>query len=189
MSNRCAWVTADPQYIAYHDTEWGVPLHDDRRLFEMLCLEGAEAGLSWILILRKRENFRVAFENFEPEKLMRYDENKIEALLQNEGIVRSRAKITAFINNAARFLEIQQEFGSFDAYIWGFVEGKPIINQWETVQDVPAESPQSQAMSKALKKRGFKFVGAKVCYAFMQSVGMVNDHTRDCFRHAELATD
>jgi DNA-3-methyladenine glycosylase I len=186
MTTRCAWVNQDPLYIAYHDEEWGQPLHDERRLFEMLCLECAEAGLSWYLILKKRQNFRAAFDHFDPVKVAAYGPEKVEALLQDTGIVRSRAKIEAFIANAKAFLAIQAEVGSFDTYIWQFVEGQPIINHWPTVAEVPAETPQAQAMSQALKKRGFKFVGPKVCYAYMQSIGMVNDHTLDCFRHSEL---
>ena len=185
---RCGWVSDDPLYINYHDEEWGIPVHDDRKLFEMLILEGAQAGLSWITVLRKRENYREAFDNFDAEKIITYDEAKIAELLQNPGIIRNKLKINATISNAKAYLEVQREFGSFDSYIWQFVNGEPIINHWETLADVPAETDESKAMSKALKKRGFRFVGPTICYAFMQACGMVNDHTTDCFRHPSNTT-
>lgn len=185
---RCDWVGADPLYLAYHDQEWGVPLHDDRRLFEMLILEGAQAGLSWITILRKRETYRQAFDNFEAAKIAGYDERKIEALLANPGIVRNRRKVEAAILNARACLAVQQEFGSFDAYIWQFVGGQPRQNTWRTLAEIPAQTPQSEAMSKDLLKRGFKFVGPTICYAFMQATGLVNDHLVDCFRYKEMGS-
>jgi DNA-3-methyladenine glycosylase I len=171
---------------AYHDTEWGVPLHDDRALFEFLILEGAQAGLSWSTILRKRENYRKAFDGFDARKIARYDEGKIAALLEDAGIVRNRLKIAATISNAQAFLAAQKEFGSFDAYIWRFTGGRPILNRWRGTGDVPARTVASDAMSKDLAKRGFRFVGSTICYAFMQATGMVNDHTIGCFRHKEL---
>lgn len=177
---RCAWAGTDPLYIAYHDTEWGVPLHDDRRLFEMLILEGAQAGLSWITILRKRPAYRKAFDNFDPKKVARYDAREKRRLLADAGIVRNRLKIDAAITNARAFLEIQREFGSFDAYIWQFVGGRPRVNRPATMKDVPATSPESDAMSRDLKRRGFRFVGSTICYAFMQATGMVNDHLAGC---------
>ncbi len=181
--NRCKWAGSDPLYQEYHDEEWGVPIHDDRKLFEMLILEGAQAGLSWITILRKRENYRKAFSNFDVKKIARYDSKKFDQLLQNEGIVRNRLKINAAIVNAKLFLKVQKEFGSFDKYIWQFVNGKPIINNRKNLKELPAKTIESDLMSKDLKKRGFKFVGSTICYAFMQAVGMVNDHTMDCFRY------
>lgn len=182
---RCSWVDlSKPDYVAYHDEEWGVPVHDDRKLFEFLVLESAQAGLSWYTILRKRENYRQAFDGFNPEKIALYDDNKVQELLNNPGIVRNRLKVLATINNARRFLAIQAEFGSFDTYIWQFVGGKPIINHWKTLAECPATTPESDAMSKDLKKRGFKFLGSTVCYAHMQATGMVNDHLLDCFRRA-----
>lgn len=183
---RCAWATTDPLYIEYHDTEWGVAVHNDRKLFEMLTLEGAQAGLSWITILRKRENYRKAFGGFEPHKIARYDSKKTRQLLSMEGIVRNKLKIRGTINNAKAFLALQSEFGSFDHYIWNFVGGIPKQNVWRTPKECPASTPESDAMSKDLKKRGFTFVGPTICYAFMQAVGMVNDHTTDCFRHRVL---
>ena len=180
---RCAWVSDDPLYVAYHDREWGVPVHDDRTLFEFLILEGAQAGLSWITILKKRENYRRALDGFDVLKIARYDAAKIRALLADPGIVRNRLKIAATIQNAKSFLDVQQEFGSFDAYIWKFIGGKPILSDWQTNADAPAKTPQSDLMSKDLAKRGFKFVGSTICYAYMQAVGMVNDHSADCFRH------
>lgn len=187
MPNRCEWAPAsDPLYIEYHDKEWGVPVHDDRHLFEMLILEGAQAGLSWATILKKRENYRAAFDDFDAMKIVRYGEKKVTELLSNEGIVRNRLKIAAAIQNAKAFLEVQNEFGSFDAYIWQFVGGKPIINAWKTLNELPAKTTESDAMSKDLKKRGFKFVGSTICYAFMQAVGMVNDHIVDCFRYENV---
>ena len=182
---RCGWAGTDPLYVAYHDTEWGVPVHDDRHLFEMLTLEGAQAGLSWITILKKRENYRKAFGGFHPSRIARYDAKKVRALLANEGIVRNRLKIASTISNAAAFLEIQKEFGSFDSYIWQFVGGKPQQNHRKSLRDIPARTEVSDAMSKDLKKRGFRFVGSTICYAFMQAVGMVNDHTSDCFRYGK----
>jgi len=183
---RCGWAGADDLYIQYHDKEWGVPLHNDRRLFEMLVLEGAQAGLSWITILRKRKAYRKAFDNFTPEKIARYTDSRIAELLANPGIVRNRAKINAAVENARAFLMVQEEFGSFDYYVWSFVDGNPIVNKWKRLKQIPAETRQSQAMSKDLKRRGFRFVGPTICYAFMQAVGMVNDHTTDCFRYAEI---
>ncbi|NMC14409.1 MAG: DNA-3-methyladenine glycosylase I [Chloroflexi bacterium] len=186
MVTRCAWAGTEPFYIAYHDEEWGVPVHDDQILFEFLILEGAQAGLSWATILRKRDNYRAAFDRFEPQLVARYDAGKVAELLENPGIIRNRLKIKAAIQNAQAILKIQKEFGSFDRYIWQFVDGVPIQNRWKTVHEIPSSTPVSDAMSKALKKRGFTFVGTTICYAFMQAVGMVNDHTVDCFRHAEL---
>ncbi|MFT9496746.1 DNA-3-methyladenine glycosylase I [Anaerosolibacter sp.] len=186
MKKRCDWAGHEQVYIDYHDQEWGVPIHDDVRLFEFLILEGAQAGLSWITILKKRENYRKAFDGFDPTKVAQYDEKKFEALMANEGIVRNRLKIQAAIQNAKAFLVVQQEFGSFDAYIWGFVDGKPQKNAWKGLKEVPAATSVSDAMSKDLKKRGFKFVGSTICYAFMQAIGMVNDHITDCFRYDEI---
>jgi DNA-3-methyladenine glycosylase I len=184
---RCGWVDlTKADYVAYHDEEWGVPVHDDRRLFEFLTLESAQAGLSWYTVLRKRENYRLAFEDFDPEKVARYSQEKVEALLGNSGIIRNRAKVLAAIANAQHFLAVQEEFGSFDAYIWRFVEGEPIVNAFCTLDDCPATSPESDAMSKDLKRRGFKFVGSTICYAHMQATGMVNDHLIDCFRRQEI---
>jgi DNA-3-methyladenine glycosylase I len=180
--NRCAWAKGD-LYIAYHDTEWGVPVHEDRRLFEFLILEGAQAGLSWITILKKRENYRRAFDNFNAEKIAAYKAAKIKQLLADEGIVRNRLKVESAVLNAKAFLKVQAEFGTFDRYIWGFVGGKSVRNRWRTTKEVPARTELSDAMSQDLLKRGFKFVGSTICYAFMQAVGMVNDHTVDCFRH------
>ncbi len=179
--SRCAWAGNDPLYQKYHDEEWGVPVHDDRKLFEMLILEGAQAGLSWITILRKRENYRKAFNNFDAKKIAKYDSEKVKTLLQNEGIIRNRLKIAATIQNAKCFLEVQKEFGSFDTYIWQFVNGKLIINNRKSLKEIPAMTNESDTMSKDLKKRGFKFVGSTICYAFMQAVGMVNDHTTNCY--------
>jgi len=182
---RCRWAT-NPLAIAYHDREWGVPRHDDRTLFEFLVLEGAQAGLSWDTILRKRENYRAAFDGFDPAKVARYDGRKVQALLRNEGIVRNRLKVASAIANARVFLEVQKEFGSFDRYIWQFVGGKPRVNAWRRLQRAPARTAESDAMSKDLKKRGFTFVGSTICYAFMQAVGMVNDHAVECSRYREL---
>lgn len=178
---RCAWVSDDPLYIAYHDEEWGRPLHDDQRLFEMLILEGAQAGLSWITVLRKRESYRNAFDNFDIDKILHYDDAKIEELMQNEGIIRNRLKINSVITNAKAFRKVQQEYGSFDAFLWGFVNGKPIQNSWAHITDAPAKTELSDAISKDLKKRGFKFIGSTIVYAYLQAVGLVNDHTTDCF--------
>jgi DNA-3-methyladenine glycosylase I len=183
---RCAWAKNDLA-IAYHDKEWGVPLHDDRALFEFLILEGAQAGLSWDTILRKRDNYRAAFDNFEPEKVARYSESKCEKLLQNEGIIRNRLKIASAVGNAKAFLKVQKEFGSFDRYAWDFVGGKPIVNKTTTVADILAKTETSDAISKDLKKRGFNFVGSTIMYAFMQATGMVNDHLMTCFRYAEIS--
>lgn len=182
---RCDWAKNDLA-IHYHDTEWGVPLHDDQRLFEFLILEGAQAGLSWDTILRKRENYRLAFDNFDAEKIARYDEAKCAELLTNEGIIRNRLKIASAVRNAKSYLEIKEEFGSFDKYIWQFVNDKPIINAWENINQVPASTSISDAMSKDLKKRGFNFVGSTIMYAFMQATGMVNDHLVSCFRYKEI---
>ncbi|MFD2627297.1 DNA-3-methyladenine glycosylase I [Oceanobacillus kapialis] len=178
---RCAWVTDDPLYIAYHDEEWGVPVTDDRKLFEMLCLEGAQAGLSWITILKRRDNYRKAFDNFQPEIVSKYSEEKVEKLLANEGIIRNKLKVRSVITNAQAFLQVKEEFGSFQSYIWQFVGGKPIVNHWESMEQVPAVTEESERMSKDLKRRGFKFVGPTICYAFMQATGMVWDHTSSCF--------
>lgn len=184
---RCPWVDlSKPDYVAYHDTEWGVPLHDDRRLFEFLILEGAQAGLSWYTVLRKRDNYRIAFDRFDPERVAEYDERKVQELLANPGIIRNKAKVLASINNARRFLEIQEAFGSFDAYIWRFVDGKPIVHRLRKLGDYPATSPESNAMSKDLRQRGFQFVGSTICYAHMQATGMVNDHTMACARRQEI---
>jgi DNA-3-methyladenine glycosylase I len=184
---RCSWCGADPLYRAYHDQEWGVPLHDDRKLFELLILEGMQAGLSWITILRKRQHFRAAFDQFEAARIARYDAGKLAELLANAAIVRNRLKISAAVQNAKVFLRLQQEYASFDDYIWQFVDGKPIINAWRSLDEVPAKTTAAEAMSKDLKRRGFKFVGPTICYAFMQSAGMVNDHVVECFRYTELS--
>jgi DNA-3-methyladenine glycosylase I len=183
--NRCAWARS-PLDIAYHDTEWGVPLHDEHALFEFLVLEGAQAGLSWATILKKRPHYREVFDRFDPSRVVRYDEDKVVALLADPGIVRNRLKVAAAIKNARQFLTVQEQFGSFDAYLWRFVDGAPIVNRWSSMREVPASTPLSDKISKDLKKRGFKFVGSTICYAFMQAVGMVNDHTVDCFRHNEI---
>lgn len=185
--SRCDWVPlSDPLYLKYHDEEWGTPLHDDRKLFELLILEGAQAGLSWKTILNKRENFREAFDGFDPEKIARYNDEKIAQLLSNPGIIKNRLKINAAIANAKAFLEARDEFGSFDAFIWKFVDGVPVLNSRERIQDVPAKTEISDRMSKELKKRGFKFVGSTICYSFMQATGMVNDHVVSCFRHSQI---
>ena len=186
QKQRCPWPT-DDLYCRYHDEEWGVPVHDDRLLFEMINLEGAQAGLSWHTILKKRENYRVAFDRFDPEKIARYNERKVHELMNNAGIVRNRLKIAATIQNAKAFLELRDEFGSFDAYLWNFVNGTPMNDRRKSMQDVPAKTAESDAMSKDLLKRGFKFVGSTICYAFMQAVGMVNDHLVSCYRHSEVA--
>ncbi len=186
MLPRCAWAGSDPLYVAYHDTEWGVPVHDDRRLFEFLVLEGAQAGLSWLTVLRKRERYRAVFDQFDPEKVAAYDAPKIESLVQDSGIIRNRLKIASAVRNARAFLDIQAQFGSFDTYIWRFVNGAPLIYAWKTVQEIPASNTISAAMSHDLLQRGFKFVGPVICYAYMQAVGMVNDHTTGCFRYVEL---
>jgi DNA-3-methyladenine glycosylase I len=181
--NRCGWSTGDLLYIKYHDEEWGTPLHDDRKLFEMLILEGFQAGLSWITILRKRENFRQAFDNFDAKKIAAYDKRKINSLLKDEGIVRNRLKIEAARTNAKAFLRIQKEFGSFNKYIWQFVNNKPIKNKFKSLKDIPPKTQISDNMSRDLKKRGFKFVGSTICYAFMQAAGMVNDHITECWKY------
>ncbi len=182
---RCAWSTKDPLYIEYHDTEWGVPVYDDSKLFEFLILETFQAGLSWITVLRKRENFRKAFDNFDYKKIVNYDENKFDQLINNAGIIRNKLKIRATISNAQAFMDIQKEFGSFSKYIWGFVNHKPINNQWKSMEEIPATTEISEKLSKDLKKRGFKFVGSTVIYAHMQATGMVNDHVKSCFRNQE----
>jgi DNA-3-methyladenine glycosylase I len=180
---RCGWVNEDPLYKDYHDQEWGIPVHDDRKWFEMLNLEGAQAGLSWYTILKKRENYREAFNQFDPEAVILYDQAKIEQLLQNTGIVRNRLKIESVVTNARAFLRVKEEFGSFDSYIWRFVGGEPIINHWQELREIPATTEQSDALSKDLKKRGFKFVGPTICYALMQATGMVNDHISSCYKY------
>jgi DNA-3-methyladenine glycosylase I len=183
---RCPWCGDDPLYTKYHDEEWGVPVHDERKHFEFLVLESAQAGLSWITILRKRENYRIAYDNFDPDKVANYSEEKINELLQNSGIVRNRRKIEASINNAKMFLNIQREFGSFDNYIWKFVNYRPVINSWESISDVPATSTLSDEVSKDLKKRGFKFLGSTIIYSHLQATGIINDHIVNCFRYNDL---
>jgi DNA-3-methyladenine glycosylase I len=183
---RCAWATGDPLLIAYHDREWGVPVHEDKKLFEFLILEGVQAGLSWLTVLRKRENYRAAFDGLQPAVVAGYNKKDVQRLLKNEGIVRNRSKVEAAITNANRFLDIQNEFGSFDAYLWSFVGGKPRDHRFTSLAKIPATTEESEAMSRDLKKRGFKFVGPTICYALMQAVGMVNDHTVDCFRHGKV---
>jgi DNA-3-methyladenine glycosylase I len=183
---RCAWTGNDPLEVAYHDEEWGVPVHEDRRLFEFLVLEGAQAGLSWRTILKKRENYREAFDEFNPVTVAEYTQDKIDELLKDPGIVRNRLKISSAVDNAQAVLAVQQKLGSLDAYLWSFVGGKPIQSSWRTIDQIPAHTPVAVAMSKDLKKRGFRFVGPTICYAFMQAVGMVNNHTIDCFRYGEL---
>lgn len=189
MKTRCGWTTDDPLYIDYHDREWGVPVWDDQRLFEFLILEGAQAGLSWITILKKRDNYRAAFDHFDAEKIVQYDDAKLAELLTNEGIVRNKLKINAVVANAKAYLRVREEFGSFASYIWSFVGGAPIINHWASRSEVPTSTPESDRMSKDLKKRGFKFVGTTICYAYMQAAGLVMDHTTDCYRYAELVQD
>ena len=184
--DRC-WETDDPLYTSYHDEEWGTPLHDDQKLFEFLILEGFQAGVSWSLILKKRENFRKAFDGFDPIKISKYDENDIERLLNDPGILRNRLKITSTINNSKRYIEIQKEFGSFDRYIWKFVGGKPINNRLSSFKNMPDKTELSEMISKDLKKRGFKFIGPVICYSFMQAIGLVNDHLVHCFRYKELS--
>jgi len=183
---RCEWANRSELEQSYHDNEWGVAIHDDRSLFEFLVLEGAQAGLSWSTILRKREGYRKAFDNFDARKISQYSENDVSRLLANPEIIRNRLKINATITNARAFLQVQEQFGSFDRYIWQFVNGRPIQNSWERMADIPSSTPESEAMSKDLQKRGFKFVGTTICYAFMQAVGMINDHVVGCFRHEEL---
>lgn len=186
VNNRCPWCGSDPLYVRYHDTEWGVPVWDDRTLFEFLILESFQAGLSWITILRKRENFRNAFDGFDFKKIAAYTEEKIQQLLQDKGIIRNQLKIRAAVTNAQAFLKVQESHGSFSKYIWGFVDGTPIRNQWQTMKEVPATTPLSDTISKDLKKRGFKFMGSTVVYAHMQATGMVNDHLTNCFRHNKV---
>jgi len=186
MINRCGWSITDPLMIEYHDNEWGVPVHDDRKHFEMIVLDGAQAGLSWQTVLRKREAYREAFDNFDYVKVARYNERKIAELLDNPGIIRNRLKVSSAVKNAKAFLTVREEFGTFDDYIWQFVEGKPIHNSWKSLRELPAKTSISDAMSKDMKKRGFSFVGSTICYAYMQAAGMVNDHTTECFRHGEL---
>ena len=183
---RCEWAGSDPVLLDYHDTEWGTPEHDDRKLFEFLILEGAQAGLSWLTILRKRENYRRAFDRFDPERVAKYDARKVRSLLTDDGIVRNRLKIRAAVKNATVVLTIQQEFGSFDTFIWRFVGGSPKTNRWTTLGQIPARTEDSDAMNRALRERGFGFVGSTICYAYMQAVGMVNDHVTQCFRHKEV---
>ena len=183
---RCAWVGTDPLYVSYHDKEWGVPVHDDRLLFEFLVLEGAQAGLSWLTILRKREGYRRAFAGFDPAAVAAFGSEDIDRLLADPGIVRNRLKIGSAIANACALLRVQEEFGSFDAYVWGFTGGETIHNEWRTMGEIPAKTPEAERMSADLKKRGFRFVGPTICYAHMQATGMVNDHTVDCFRYEEL---
>ncbi|MBL0713773.1 MAG: DNA-3-methyladenine glycosylase I [Desulfosarcina sp.] len=187
MRPRCEWVTDDPLYIAYHDEEWGRPVHDDRLLFEFLILEGVQAGLSWLTILKKRENYRAALNNFDPVQVAAYRPRTIETLLQNRGLIRNRLKMKATVTNARACLAVQEAFGSLDRYIWQFVDGQPIRNRWRTTADIPAWTPLSDAMSRDLKKHGFRFVGPTICYAFMQAVGMVNDHIVDCFCYRDLS--
>ncbi|WP_270180692.1 DNA-3-methyladenine glycosylase I [Alkalihalobacillus sp. CinArs1] len=182
---RCAWVSDEKIYIDYHDHEWGVPVYDDHKLFEMLILEGAQAGLSWITILKRRENYREAFDHFSVEKVASYSEEKIQDLLSNEGIIRNKLKVRGAVKNANAFIQIQKEFGSFSSYIWSYVDDEPIINRWRSSEEVPAQSDLSKAISKDLKKRGFTFVGPVIIYSFMQAVGLVNDHTLNCFKHPE----
>ncbi len=184
---RCPWSISDPAYIDYHDNEWGVPVHDDRLLFEFLVLEGAQAGLSWRTILLKRDNYRRAFDRFDPLAVADYDEAKVAELLIDPGIVRNRLKINSAIRNAQAFTEVQSAYGSFDQYVWGFVDGRPIVNEWESLRQIPAETAESRALSQDLKRKGFNFVGPTIMYAFMQAVGMVNDHLISCFRHSQLA--
>ncbi|MCU0643527.1 MAG: DNA-3-methyladenine glycosylase I [bacterium] len=183
---RCPWPGIDETYIKYHDEEWGVPVHDDRKHFEFLVLEGAQAGLSWATILKRRENYRQAYDNFDPAKVAKYDDGKVAELLANAGIIRNRKKIESSINNAKRFLEIQQEFGSFDKYIWAFVNFKPVINSWKTLSELPANTELSDRISTDLKKRGFSFVGSTIIYAHMQAIGLVNDHLVSCFRYKQV---
>ncbi|MDO9548835.1 MAG: DNA-3-methyladenine glycosylase I [Candidatus Marinimicrobia bacterium] len=183
---RCAWPMNDALMIEYHDYEWGVPVHDDRKLFEFMALDAFQAGLSWSTILKRRENFRVAFDNFELEKIAGYDQTKINELLQDAGIIRNKAKVNATVKNAKAFLVVQKEFGTFDRYIWQFIGNQPIVNKWETMAEIPAKSVEAEAMSVDLKKRGFSFVGPTICYAFMQAAGMVNDHEVGCYRYSEL---
>ena len=183
---RCPWGASDPAYLVYHDEEWGVPLHDERRLFEMLVLEGAQAGLSWLTILKRRDGYRRAFDGFDPQVVARYDEAAVARLLADSGIIRNRLKVRAAITNARAFLAVQEAFGSFDRYIWNFVDGRPLQNAWTRLEELPARTPLSDTLSKDLKARGFSFVGSTICYAHMQATGMVNDHLVSCFRHREV---
>jgi DNA-3-methyladenine glycosylase I len=187
--NRCPWSTTDELYIKYHDEEWGTPVHDDRKHFEFLVLESAQAGLSWLTVLRKRENYRKVYDNFDPAKVAQYDERKIDQLLANDGIIRNRRKIESSINNANCFIAIQKEYGSFDRYIWNFVDNKPIINRWKELYDIPATTPLSDCISADLKKRGFTFVGSTMVYSHLQAIGIVNDHLITCFRYKELCSE
>jgi len=189
MKTRCEWCGTEELYVKYHDEEWGVPVHDDKVHFEFLILEGAQAGLSWITVLRKRDNYRKAFDNFDVNKVARYTEKRIEKLLQNPGIIRNKLKVRSAVSNAQAFIEVQMEFGSFDKYIWHFVNNKPIVNKRKKMSDLPATSIESDALSKDLKKRGFKFVGSTIMYAHMQAIGMINDHTKDCFRYKEVSIE
>jgi len=186
MINRCGWSITDPLMIEYHDNEWGVPVHDDRKHFEFIVLDGAQAGLSWQTVLRKRDAYREAFDNFDFGKVARYNEKKIAELLKNPGIIRNRLKVNSAVQNAKAFLDVRKEFGTFDKYIWQFVGGSPMHNTWRSMKEIPARTSESDAMSKDMKKRGFNFVGSTICYAYMQAAGMVNDHTTECFRHKEL---
>ncbi len=187
LKTRCAWCGSDPIYVKYHDEEWGVPVHDDLKLFEMLCLEGQQAGLSWITVLKKRENYAKAFYNFDPYKIIRCVPRKFDKLMNDKAIIRNKLKIESIVRNAKAFLNTREEFGSFDKYIWSFVGGKPIVNKFKSMEDLPAKTELSDSISKDLKKRGFNFVGSTIVYAFMQAVGMVNDHTTDCFRYKKLS--
>jgi DNA-3-methyladenine glycosylase I len=186
MQKRCEWASSNALYIEYHDNEWGVPVHDDRKIFAMLVLEGTQAGLNWLTVLRKRENYREAFDNFDPRKVAKYDKKKFQKLLANDGIIRNKLKINSAIQNARAFLEVQKEFGSFDGYIWQFVGGRPIRNSWKSLSELPAQTAESEAISKDLKRRGFSFVGPTICYVHMQATGMVNDHVVTCFRYKEV---
>lgn len=185
MNKRCDWCGTEPIYVDYHDKDWGVPVHDDRMHFEMIILDGAQAGLSWITILKRRDSYREAFDNFDAVKVSRYDDKKVEKLLTNPGIIRNRLKVNSAVKNAQAFLKIQKEFGSFDDYIWQFVNHKTIQNKWKKMSELPAKTAESDAMSKDLKKRGFSFVGSTICYAYMQAAGMINDHITNCFRYKE----
>ena len=187
MVQRCEWCLSSPLCVEYHDQEWGVPLHDDQRLFEFLILEGVQAGLSWLTILRRRENYRKAFDGFDAGKIARYSARKLEKLLVDPGIIRNRQKVAAAVDNARAFLAVQERQGSFDACLWQFVDGAPVVNRWKSLKEIPATTWQSEAMSRELKKRGFRFVGPTICYAFMQAVGMVNDHVVECFRHRAIS--
>jgi len=186
MIKRCTWCGSDPQYVAYHDEDWGVPVYDDRLLFEMLILEGAQAGLSWLTILKKRGNYQKAFHGFDAARVACYDQKEIDRLMHDAGIVRNRLKIEAAVKNARGFLQVREEFSSFSDYLWRYVDGKQIVNEWKNLSDIPAHTKISNQLSKDLKKRGFNFIGPTICYAFMQSIGMVNDHTTDCFRYREI---